>query len=270
MLLRQIELMSIPAKEHGFPFQLPFVKAFSTLEFTSPITFLVGENGSGKSTFLETIACASGSVTIGSQSVLHDPTLENVRALAKYARLTWSKRTKKGFFMRAEDFFGFAKYIAQVKAEMSADLRDVDHEYKSRSGMAKALASLPYRNELAALEQAYGGGLDENSHGEGFFKLFRARFNGEGLYLIDEPEAALSPNRQLTLLVMLRMMMKQGAQFIIATHSPILMAYPNATILSFDGGNIQPVDYETLEHVVVTRNFLENPQRFLDVLFDDE
>lgn len=252
-----------PAKNLGFPFTLPFVGALTTVNFAAEVTFLVGENGSGKSTFLEALACAVDSITVGSESVAHDKTLSAARALAKQFKLTWAKRTKKGFFLRAEDFFGYAKRMAQIKAEMEQDLTAIETHYAERSQTAKNLARMPYLRELGEMRRAYGEGLDNNSHGEGFFKLFNARFVGEGLYLLDEPEAALSPNRQLTLLAQIKVMVGQKAQFIIATHSPILMAYPGATLLSFDGGRIHPVEYETLEHVVVTRSFLNNPEAYL-------
>jgi len=252
--------------ETGFPFDVPALASFSALDFQSPLTFLVGENGSGKSTFLEALACAARSITVGAESVETDPTLAEVRRFAHALRLTWTKRTRRGFFMRAEDFFGYAKRMSQLRQELSQDAASIDQEYKGRSELAKALARMPYARELAALQQSYGDGLDTSSHGESFFKLFRARFTGPGLYLLDEPEAPLSPMRQLTLITLLKGMIDQGAQFVIATHSPILMAYPDATILSFDDGTIQPVAYADLEHVTIMRDFLTNPDAYLRYL----
>jgi predicted ATPase len=118
------------------------------------------------------------------------------------------------------------------------------------------------------MRELYGEGLDAQSHGESYFKLFRSRFRPNGLYLMDEPEAPLSPTRQLTLIAMLKPMLEQDAQFIIATHSPILLAYPNATIYNFDNGRIEQADYDTLEHVAVTRGFLENPDAYLRHLLE--
>lgn len=265
MLLKSVELKA-PVKETpaGFPFNVPFVRHFEAIAFRSPITFLVGENGSGKSTFLEALACAAGSTTVGAESVATDQTLKRVRDFAQaHLKLIWSKRTKKGFFMRSEDFFGYARKMAQVRAEMEADLSHIDEAYKGRSKTARDLARMPYMREIGDMERAYGESLDSNSHGEGFFKLFRERFHGEGLYLLDEPEAPLSPTRQLTLITMLKLMVDQGGQFIIATHSPILLAYPSAQILSFDEPAITEVAYDTLEHVTVTRDFLNNPEAYL-------
>lgn len=265
MLLRSVAKTAVNSPP-TFPFNVPAIASLQTVAFTRPVTFLAGENGSGKSTFLEALACAVGAITVGSQPVQSDPTLTAVRRLT--LKLTWSKKSRKGFFMRAEDFFGYARQLNENRAEMEQELANLDGDYKGRD-FAKALASLPYRRELGALRHAYGEGLDANSHGEGFLKLFQERFVGEGLYLLDEPEAPLSPMRQLTFLALLHQMVQQNAQFIIATHSPILMAYPNATILSFDGGTVAEVAYEALEHVQVTRSFLQNPAVYLRHLFED-
>ncbi|MBK8138989.1 MAG: AAA family ATPase [Chloroflexi bacterium] len=267
-VLRSVEVTRLSNSPAHFPFSVPFARAGASIDL-APLTFLVGENGSGKSTFLEALACAIGSITVGADSVQTDPTLADVRAFAaKCIKLTWNKRSKKGFFLRAEDFFGYARRMADTKAEMEQGLRDVDSEYQNRSDYARSLAKLPYARSLHEMREDYGEGLDVNSHGEGFLKLFQARFTGEGVYLLDEPEAPLSPTRQLTLLSMMHAMLEKGAQFVIATHSPILLAYPGALILSFDSGAIQPAAYETLEHVVVTRAFLENPKAYLRHLLE--
>jgi len=271
VLLKYIQFnLSQKSHPHIFPYTIPFTQNTHQIHLNTPITFLVGENGSGKSSFLEMIACAIGSITVGTESVLTDKTLAHIRQFADaHLKLVWSKRTKKGFFMRAEDFFGYAKRISQVQNELQSDLDDIVQNDNHLSPFAFALKQSPLKRELQGIRQSYGDGLDANSHGEGFFKLFQRRFVGEGVYLLDEPEAPLSPNRQLAFLVMLKEMIGRGGQFIIATHSPILLAYPNATILSFDDGQIRPVDYEDLEHVAVTRNFLNNPQAYLNHLFRD-
>ncbi|MCI0711297.1 MAG: AAA family ATPase [Chloroflexi bacterium] len=246
-----------------FPFNTPILQTLDRIEFTHPVTFLVGENGSGKSTLLEAIACAVGSITVGAESVQTDPTLASIREAAKHIKLAWTKRTRRGFFMRSEDFFGFAKRMGQIREELQDDLRRVEDEYKDRSEFTKGQARMAYTRELHEIEQSYGEGLDINSHGESYFKLFQARFVPDGLYLLDEPEAPLSPMRQLAFLSMLHGMIAQKAQFIIATHSPIIMAYPDAQILSFDNGKITQVAYDDLEHVTITRSFLMNPQQYL-------
>ena len=251
-----------PAAE-DFPFTLGIVKSLKGLEFTSPITFFVGENGSGKSTIMESIACAVGSITVGSESVRTDKTLAGVRKFSQYFRLSWTRRTHKGFFLRAEDFFGYAKSMRQTQEELSRDLEAVDGDYQGRSKFAADLARLPYRNELHALKSRYGDGIDQRSHGESFMTLFQSRFVPGGFYLLDEPEAALSPTRQLAFLSVLKQMLEQDSQFIIATHSPIILAFPGADIISFENGALKRVQYDDLEHVKLTRDFLNSPNSFL-------
>ncbi len=265
--LRSARLNAPDPWPRGFPFDIPFVRNLTELGFRTPVTFLVGENGCGKSTLLEAIACAVGSITVGSEEAEGDGTLNAVKRLAGRLKLSWSTRTRRGFFMRSEDFFGFAKRMATTRDELVEDLARVDREYVDRPE-ARGYARMAYARQLRDIERYYGEGLDAHSHGESYLALFQARFVPGGLYLLDEPEAPLSPTRQLAFLAMLRSMVAQGAQFIIATHSPILMAFPDATILSFDGGAIHAVEYADLEHVYVTRDFLNNPEAYLRHLFE--
>jgi predicted ATPase len=153
-----------------------------------------------------------------------------------------------------------------MHAGMEADLHEIDEEYKDRSDYARDLARLSTASGLGALQQRYGDGLDARSHGESFLALFQARFVPDGLYLLDEPEAPLSPIRQLALISAIKNMLTQNGQFIIATHSPILMAFPDAAILDFDGGQIHPARFDELEHVRLMRDFLQDPQAFLRAL----
>ena len=250
-------------KAKAFPFTLPVLQSLEELRFETPVTLLVGENGSGKSTVLEGLACAADMVVVGSESTRTDKSLVHARELAKYFRLGWKKRTHRGFFLRAEDFFGYARRLNEMRAGMEADLDEIDAEYKDRSDYARGLARSSTLGQLGALQQRYGEGLDAHSHGESFLELFQARFVPQGLYLLDEPEAPLSPIRQLALIKIIRDMVEQEGQFIIATHSPILMAFPGATLLNFDGGEIRPARYEDLEHVRLMRDFLQDPEAFL-------
>lgn len=248
-----------------FPFTVPVIQTLSEIKFTTPVTFFVGENGSGKSTLLEALALAARSVTVGSANAENDETLNSVRELAKHLRLVWRKRTHKGFFLRAEDYFGYAKRLNKMRAELEDDLKTTDADYKraGRSQFATNLAKLPHARELADLKSRYGDGLDTHSHGESFLAFFQTRFVPGGLYLLDEPEAPLSPIRQLALLAALKQMIAQDSQFIIVTHSPILMAFPDATILNFDSTPVAPIAYTDLEHVNFTKAFLANPKLYL-------
>lgn len=261
--LRSIRLNPpIESQAERFPFSIPVIRSLESLEFRSPVTIFVGENGSGKSTLIEAIALAASLAVVGSEDLGRDRTLAHVRPLADCLRLTWNRRTRRGFFLRAEDFFGYARRMAQVRQEMEAELRRVEDEYRDKPE-AIDYARMPFARELGEVKQRYGEGLDNASHGESFLTLFQSRFVPEGLYLLDEPEAPLSPVRQLALIAAIRQMVEQQSQFILATHSPILMAIPGAQILSFDGAAIHPVEYDELEHVTLTRDFLNDPQAFL-------
>jgi len=249
--------------EERFPFTVPTIRSLEALDLNAPVTFFVGENGSGKSTLLEAIAAAAGLPTAGSEDIASDDTLAGQRLLGDALRLVWTRRTRRGFFLRAEDFFGYTKRLAVLRAELLARLDEIDVEYADRSGYAKGLAAGPVRASLEALESRYGVDLDANSHGQSFLRLFQSRFVPGGLYLLDEPEAPLSPQSQLGLLAMMADMVAQDAQFIVATHSPLLMAYPGASILSFDRERVERVRYDELESVRLVRDFLLEPERYL-------
>jgi len=265
--LRSLALRPFLESDTGeFPFTVPVVRSLSEITFTAPVTFFVGENGSGKSTVMEALACAVESITVGSESVKTDKTLAPVRKLAKYFKLAWTKRTRKGFFMRAEDFFGYARSMRATREELEEELDNIERDYQGRSKLAVDLARSAYQGQLAAMKHRYGKDLDNFSHGEAFLTLFQARFVPGGLYLMDEPEAALSPSRQLSFLSALKQMIGQESQFIIATHSPIILAFPEAQILQFQDGVIREVKYNQLEHVNLTRDFLANPEAFLRYL----
>ena len=254
--------------ETRFPFNVPTIRTLEALRFDSAVTFFVGENGSGKSTLLEGIAAAAHLPAIGSADLEADITLGAQLELARALRLVWSRKTSRGFFLRAEDFFGFAKRLSTMRGEFLERIRQLEVEYSDRSAFAKALAMGPAHASLADMERRYGVDLDANSHGQSFLRLFRSRFVPEGLYLLDEPEAPLSPQSQLGLMAMIQDMLAEGAQFIIATHSPILLAYPGATIYSFDQAPATVVPYAELDHVVLTREFLNAPERYLRALRD--
>ena len=256
--------------DDAFPFTVPAIRTLAALPLERPVTFFVGENGSGKSTLLEGIAAAARLPAVGSADVPRDETLAAQRRLGKALRLSWNKKATRGFFLRAEDFFGFTKRIARLRAELAIEMMEAAQQYKAsgRSDAALGLKQGPLRASIAELEKRYGAELDANSHGESFLKLFQSRFVPGGLYLMDEPEAPLSPQSQLALLAMIGDMVSQDAQFIIATHSPMLLAFPDARIYSFDATPIEAVAYEDLDHVRLTRDFLNAPERYLRQIFD--
>lgn len=247
----------------GFPFDVPVVRQLETLELSPGVTFFVGENGSGKSTLLEAIALAAELPTVGSDETRDDTTLAAQRALAKHLTLSWTSRSKRGFFLRAEDFFGYAKRLSRMKSDMREELARIEREYEGRSDYAKGLAMMPALTSLGALDSQYGGDLDGRSHGQSFLTLFEARFVPGGLHLLDEPEAPLSPQSQLALMTLMLDMIGKGGQFVVATHSPILLAFPGATIYNFDRTPPERVAFDDLEHVNLTRAFLNDPESYL-------
>ncbi len=262
--LRRVEVRpSAKLDPESYPGSVPFVQARADLELTTPVTFLVGENGSGKSTWMESVAYAAQMIVAGSDDVATDDTLAHVRSLGHALRLTWGKRTHKGFFLRAEDYFGFVRRLANLRAGLQRDLDETETEFKDKSDWARGLATGHQKAQIRETFERYGGHLDARSHGESFLTFFNARFVPGGLYMLDEPEAALSPLRQLSLLRLIREKIEQDAQFIIATHSPILLAVPGATILNFDVSPPAPIAWDETEHVRLTRDFLTRPHAFL-------
>jgi len=261
--LRALTIETQQAQIDEFPFNVPAIRHIEKLEFQSPVTILVGENGSGKSTLLEGIAAAVGSITIGREEIRKDKAFNAVMPLADGMKLVWNKRTHRGFFLRAEDFFGYIQRIRALRQEMLGELNRIDREYEARSDYAKLLAKGPAVSSIHAMDQNYGEDLDTNSHGESFLRIFQARFVPGGLYLLDEPEAALSPLRQLGLISLIKEMVIQKAQFILATHSPILMALPDAKILNLDHNPPLYLNYDQVESVSLYRAFLADPQAFV-------
>lgn len=232
----------VPSFE-AYPFALPVVRGLVELELHPRVTFLVGENGSGKSTLLEAIATAWGFNPEGGTRNFNFSTRGSHSELHEYLRLVKAvHKPRDGFFLRAESFFNVA-----------TNIEDMDREP----------ASAP------PLIDSYGGvSLHEQSHGESFFSLMLHRFGGDGLYVLDEPEAALSPSRQLAMIARMHELVRARSQFLIATHSPILMAYPDAWIYQIGEDGFERVEYEDTEHYRVTRSFLENPGKYLDELLD--
>jgi predicted ATPase len=261
--LARVSIGDRAAPAPGFPFDLPVVRSLTEIVFDTPITIFVGENGSGKSTLLEALAIASRAITAGTTEAADDSTLAGVRTLAASLRLSWSKRTHRGFYLRAEDFFGFARRMATLRSELERGLAEVDVAYANRPELARSLARSPFLKELGALRERYGDGIDTQSHGESFLRFFQDRLVPGGTYFLDEPEAPLSPARQLAFLVILKQVVADDCQVILATHSPILLACPGAAIWTFDEAPIRRVAYAELDHVTLTRDFLNDPEAYL-------
>ncbi|HWO95853.1 MAG TPA: AAA family ATPase [Bacillus sp. (in: firmicutes)] len=240
MYLKRITLLreDIPSID-CYPFSIPAIRNLQEIDLESNVTFFVGENGSGKSTLLEAIAdkCDFNTAGGGRNNTYDVYASESV--LGKYIRLSWLPKITNGFFLRAESFYSFATHIDEV--------------------------------DTTGFENYGGRSLHKQSHGESFLSLFLHRFKGKAIYLLDEPEAALSPARQLTFLKIIHdLASKENAQFIIATHSPILLGYPNADILSFDNAQISKIEYEMTDHYQITKYFLQHREKFLSEIFSED
>jgi len=222
----------------AYPFSLPILQNFDSLNLKSNVTFFVGENGTGKSTLLEAIATNYGFNPEGGSKNFNFSTMSTHSQLHEHIKLSRGvKRAKDGYFLRAESFYNVASEIERMDEEPAV---------------------------APPIKSAYGGtSLHEQSHGESFFTLISKRFFGNGLYLLDEPEAALSPVRQMAMLSKIDSLVKSQSQFIIATHSPIILAYPNAQIFVFDDNGIKLTQYKETEHYIVTKQFLNNPEGML-------
>ena len=246
----------------GFPWCLPVVRRTRALAFDAPVTVWVGENGSGKSTLLESLALAADVPAAGSADLRVDASLAHLHAFADAWRLRWTARTRRGLFLRAEDYFGFVQRLRSDPRDLRAAARAAAASAGDHEGEGRRRAG-PYLGPAMATEARYGGDLDERSHGESFLAFFRGRLTGPGLYLLDEPEAALSPLRQLALVNLVLEAVGRGAQFVIATHAPILMAMPRAAIWCLDADGLHPTDFDAIEGVRTMRAFLADPASFL-------
>jgi predicted ATPase len=239
-----------------YPFALPAVRDLDELDTDAAVTILVGDNGTGKSTLLEAIAIALGLNPEGGSRGLRFETRASHSSLSQHLRLVRGiTRPRDSFFLRAESLFIAATAIESIDRENDALRKPNGDEIDSGPPIAKSYGDVP---------------LHERSHGETFLELFVTRFKGPGIYLLDEPEAALSPRRQLAALARMHDLVKAGSQFLVATHSPILMAYPGALIYECSENGLRRVEYQDLDHVTVMRDFLACPERVLDVLLADD
>lgn len=228
-----------------YPFSIPVIKNLDRLRLNSKVTFLVGENGTGKSTLLEAVAVNFGFNPEGGSRNFTFSTMSTHSELYDHITLYKGvKRPKDGYFLRAESFYNVVSEIENMDDQPAA---------------------------APLIKDSYGGkSLHEQSHGESFLSLMLNRFSGNGLYILDEPEAALSPSRQMTVLSRISDLVKLNSQFIIATHSPILLAYPDAEIFVLSEDSIKLTPYRETDHYAITKQFLNNPERMLEILINQK
>jgi predicted ATPase len=240
LYIRAVELRGDERLPEGYPFDLEFIKNLGHYEFDSRVTFIVGENGSGKSTLIEAIAVAYGFNAEGGSRNMVFSTKSTHSVLNDWLQIDKGfKQPKDGYFLRAESYYNVASNIDDL--DMGGGGRQIKSYYGGKS-------------------------LHEQSHGESFMALMKNRLGGKGMYIFDEPEAALSPTRQLELLAHIHRLVDAGSQFIIATHSPILMAYPGAVILEPTYQGLKQIAYEDTKHFQVTKSFLLDHRAYTDRL----
>ena len=224
-----------------YPFNIEIIKNLKEIEFKSKVTFLVGENGIGKSTIIEAIAVALGLPAEGGTQNFQYKTKNTTSNLSEYLTIETYNKPEMKFFLRAESFYNFSTEVQRLVEE----------------------------DGYGQLYKYYGGNLHECSHGESFLNLVKNRFTPNGLYILDEPEAALSPQNQLKLMVLIDRFAKKGSQFIIATHSPFILGYRDARIINLDEG-MREITFKQTSIYNLYRHFLDNPNEYQKMLFDEE
>jgi len=247
-------------RSHPFPYDIPAIKNAKNLDFSNQITFLIGENGTGKSTLLEAISYRLQLPHMDGSSYSKN-SFDAAKTLLPYLELTWNIDRSVGFFFRAEDFGDFLNSVHRKDASIASELDYLD-DTVPKDIIDQMKESANY--QLHHVRKNFGQELDSFSHGEAYLQIMNQKINSRGIYLLDEPEAALSPARQLTLISFINQHLKtHNSQLIIATHSPILLAYPGATIYEITPDSMEKTNLEDTEHYTVTKSFLNNPKAFL-------
>lgn len=254
MLIQKI--MFLGSSEQTYPYHLPIFD--QEILFNRDVTILVGDNGTGKSTVLELIASKLNVYRIGTSY----QTLPKVTVDVQY-----HLQRPKGFYFSAEDFTTYIHEQENEKNEANAELMRIQNEYQHRSNFAKNQASMPHHRSLSELNHLHDRNLFQSSHGEAYLSFFKSRIRPNQVMLLDEPETPLSFSNQLALLILINDAVKQGCQIIMATHSPIVMSFPNAQIIEFSHQGLQPKTLDQIESFQSMKQFINNPNSFLRHLF---
>ena len=250
-------------RQHPFPYNIPAIRFARQVKLNEQVTIFVGDNGTGKSTLLEALACRLNVPLIGG-FMDGAKSFDAAKILKPFVTLDWRRETTKGFFFRAEDFSHFVDSVERERMKHDMDLRDLRGKVDD-SIIEQMNDSMNY--SLRETRRQYGADLQAFSHGEAYLTILHSRIADKGVYLLDEPEAALSPLKQLSLIAFILEVLKKGnAQFIIATHSPILMGIPDATIYQIVDGGMEAVNYRETDHYLITRRFLTDPESLLQHL----
>jgi predicted ATPase len=251
-----------------YPFSTPIIRNLTELDLNHNLIIFIGENGSGKSTLLELIALKLSLQRISMDLTYSDPEFKDLKKAINSFNIDYLVKPK-GFFFRSEDFISYIRFLNEAKTEAESELKRINHEYQNKSGFSKALASMPHKRTISDIENMYQRSLYKQSHGESYLDFFKSRLRTNSLYLLDEAEVPLSFQNQLTLMVLIKEAVADGCQFIISTHSPVLMSIPDSCIYDFNHEVLERVNYEDIDSVNQLRHFLNDKEQYLRYLFDE-
>lgn len=255
MILKQIKIRG--KKTENYPLNFDFINNISSLTVENPITIICGENACGKSTLLKAIAHNHDAITVDNLGYVY----ENIIPLSERISLTYSNKVSHGFYFSSEDFISFIKYLENTEKELKQDVDELSEEFEGKSQYVKGLALHALRKSLYEIENFYGGKLNTKSHGEGYLAFFEARLRKSGLYFLDEPETPLSVNHQFQLAKIIQNKIEDGSQFIIVTHSPILLSIPGAHVLELSD-TLETINYKDSLNYSLMEGFMSDPERF--------
>ena len=263
IFVKELRKKNSSSSHMEYPMCLPFIEKFSTIKFTHDITILTGTNGSGKTTLLEIMASLLSANRVSFNLVETDKQ-KQIESQVKYFTLATSGRAKSNFYFSGEEFIQYIKWVDQEKHEARKALVEIDEEYGNNT-YAKNLAQTPHLRTLDELNQLYANDLAKQSHGQGYLDFFSNRLQEHGLYLLDEPESALTYENQYVLSLEIREALNMGCQFIIATHSPIITAIPEAQIFEITDEGIDETSYDQLDNTRFLKMFLSSPERMFRI-----
>ena len=260
-LVRQI--IKTNSESNQYPFSIDSFQKFDELNLDCNMVIIVGDNGSGKSTLLEIIATKLNLYRISDDLNYNDIEFTDIKQAVTGFEIKYLTKPK-GFFFRSEDFITYIKYLDKANQEAIEEIKRIDDSYKNKSDLSKSFAKMPHYRTIGEIEGMYQKKLNQESHGESYLDFFKSRLRPNSLYLLDEAEMPLSVNNQLTLMLMINDAINMGCQFIIATHSPVLMSYPNALIYQIKDEGFVRSSYEDIESVNLLKDFINNKDSYLN------
>ena len=244
-----------------YPLSTGLISNLSEINFEFPVTILCGDNGCGKTTFMELLASCTNAIRIDTNFHENDK-ITAIQSAQSYFRVVFSRRPSSTFFFQAEAFIKYIDELEQMKLDAKKAIEQIDIDYAEKSAYARSLAKEPHYDTLDSISRMYANELSKRSHGEGFLDFFSSRLKKNGLYLLDEPEAALSYENQFVLSMLIKEALDMECQFVIATHSPVITAIPEAKIYEIVKGSFYNSEYEDIDNVRFLKQFLSDPKRF--------